>query len=106
MYKFKTYIITKHAYSRAKERAGLNKKSLQRIMPRIIEKGLSRNLMSGNLRKWVDSIYYRYGKKRTYRIYHQYLLVFQNNVLITLYRVPADLIKLVEIQMERRESCK
>ena len=51
-------IVTKHAKQRMKQRCGLKEKSSDRIAKIAYEKGLRHSDLTGNLKKWVDGLYF------------------------------------------------
>ena len=94
--------ITRHAYKRAKERCGLNKKALNHLLPIAIEKGLTQGDCKGNLSKWVTKVYFSYRNGTNMRIYGEYLFICDDRKLITIYSVPNDLKKSVKYILEKR----
>lgn len=47
-------IITKHAYERAKERLGWNKKTLKRMLPKVIDCGTYADDIKGFVKGWAQ----------------------------------------------------
>lgn len=88
-------IITKHAFGRAKERCGLNKKALRRILPRALDNGLTHRETKGRVRKYLDFLYLSKKKANNIRIYNSYIFICEGNTLITIYTIPNHLKKLV-----------
>lgn len=86
--------VTHHAYERVRERLGLKKAALDRLLPRIMEKGKRHGDLKGNLHNWIS------GKFRAHhatdmRVYGHHCFFFKGNCLITVLHVPPDLKKLV-----------
>ena len=79
--------ITEHAYKRAKERCGWNKGSIERMISRVIEKGINIKDVKGSLRPWAE-VKLEQGGFAESRIYAETLFVIRNGRLITLYHVP------------------
>lgn len=50
-------VITKHAYTRMKERNGWNKKADTRMVSRIYSDGIRPEQVKGYLKKWVNTKY-------------------------------------------------
>lgn len=94
--------ITRHAYRRAKERCGLNKKALNHLLPIAIEKGLKQSEVSGRLSKWVTKI----ENGSNMRIYGEYLFICDDRNLITIYLIPNELKKSVKYMMEKKNRRK
>ncbi len=83
-------IITDHAYLRAKERLSLNKKSLDRLADVAYNKGIKHSDIKGQLKKYIDKLYFEYKTANNIRIYGEFIFLFSKNTLITLYQVPNE----------------
>ena len=85
---------SKHAQQRSKERNGWNVKATERMIPRILEKGIRHSQTKGNLHKWMSGLYERYKVKGTdIRIYGDKAYVFRNECLVTVLQVPNNILK-------------
>ena len=66
-------VVSKHAYDRAKERLGLNKKSADRMAMKAYEQGIDGNSLKGSIQRYIlnkiesheemESHIYLYGDK-------------------------------------------
>lgn len=85
--------LTKHAISRMKERCGISKTNASKIARRAYAKGITHSQTTGNIHKFLDSIYLSQKKGTDMRIYGDAVYVFnkRNDILITVIKVPADL---------------
>ena len=81
-------IITEHAYKRAKERCGWNKKALNRMLERICTDGTNHNEVSGKLKRYIDKVYLTHKNASAFKIFGSYLFIFSSNRLLTVYNVP------------------
>lgn len=86
-------IITKHAKQRMKQRCGLKEKSSDRIAKKAYENGLRHGDCTGNLKKWVDSLYFRNQSANQIRLYSDKAYIFMNQKLITVLQIPHNLVK-------------
>lgn len=86
-------IITNHAEDRIIERCGIKKKSVDRMVQIVLEKGYSHNQLKGRLRKWVDGIYLKDRKLNNIKLYGDKAYLFTDNKLITALQIPNDLTK-------------
>ena len=86
-------IVTKHAKQRMKERCGLKSKSTERMAAVAYEKGMKHGDLSGNLKKWVDSLYFKNRTANQIRLYGDKAYIFQNEKLITVLQIPQNLLK-------------
>jgi len=86
-------IITNHAEERIIERCGIKKKSVERIVDKVLEKGYSHNQLKGRLKKWVDGIYLKERTANNVKLYGDKAYVFVDNKLVTVIQIPQDLMK-------------
>jgi hypothetical protein len=86
-------IVTKHAKQRLKQRCGLNEKSSDRMAAVAYEKGLRHSDLTGNLKKWVDSLYFKNEIENQIRLYGDKAYIFHDTKLITVLRIPHNLVK-------------
>ena len=89
-------IVTKHAKQRMKQRCGLKEKSSDRIAKIAYEKGLRHSDLTGNLKKWVDSLYFRNRSANQIRLYSDKAYIFTGDKLITVIQIPHNLVKEVD----------
>lgn len=85
--------VSRHAKDRIKERVGIPKKSSDRLVQKVLEKGVERRQTKGRLNKWLTSKYYnnpRYNETRIY-VYGDKAYIFANNTLITVIQIPQDI---------------
>lgn len=83
--------VTKHARKRLKERMGLPKSSIDRMANKVFESGTKHYETRGILHKWMSEIYLKHGSGNQMRIYGDYLYIFHQNTLITLFPVPSEI---------------
>lgn len=96
-------IVTKHAKERMKERCGLKEKSVDRMAKIAYEKGLRHGDLTGNLKKWVDSLYFYDRRANQIRLYGDKAYIFHNEKLITVIQIPHNLVKEV-VRINRKEG--
>ena len=85
-------IVTKHAKRRMKQRCGIGKKSAERMAKIVFDKGLKHCDLNGNLKRWVDSLYFRNQTANQIRLYGDAAYIFHNNTLITVIPIPDNLL--------------
>lgn len=85
--------VTRHAKKRMKERCGLNKKSTDRMAEIAYENGLKHRELTGNLKKWVSSLYFYNQTANQIRLYGDKAYIFHNTELITVIQIPPNLKK-------------
>ena len=81
-------MITKHSKKRAKERLGINNKSLERMAPIVLEKGIGHSEVPNKLKKYFDKLYLSHGNGNNIKIYGNHIYIFANEVLITVLHLP------------------
>lgn len=82
--------VTRHAKKRLKERSGLQKGSMARISEKAFIQGINYGDTKGRLRKWIAQVDFDGGTKMT-KLYGDKLYLFDDNRLVTILQVPADL---------------
>lgn len=89
-------IVTKHAQKRLKERCRLSKKASERLANIAYEQGMRHNETTGNLRKWVDSLYFYNETANNIRLYGDKAFIFCDYKLVTVLQIPHTLVKFVK----------
>lgn len=85
---------TEHAYDRAKERLEWDKHTVDKMIHRIYHHGRSPGNTKGEWSKFVKRKRWLHPHARNIRIYGENIFFFNGRELITLYRLPNDLINL------------
>lgn len=88
--------ITEHAYERAKERLSWNTKVLDKMAEKAYNEGIKHADTKGQLKKYVDKIWFKHKVCNNIRIYGENIFLFGNNRLITIYQLPNELRKHVK----------
>lgn len=89
----KKLAVTKHAYKRAKERLGWKRKTLQRMAIRIYRCGYNIRETNGELYRFLQKKTTRIDSYTNVRIYGEFVYFFNNQALITMYRLSNRLLK-------------
>lgn len=84
--------ITKHGKKRVHDRIG-KKIPANDIATQALQKGLKHSEVSGNLRKYMDRLYFYRGTANNCRIFHEKVFIFQGETLITVIDLPGSLKK-------------
>lgn len=85
-------IVTKHARYRMQQRCGIGKNSVNKMAKKVYRLGIRHAETSGNLQKWVDSLYFYNRSANQIRLYGDTAYIFHDQKLITVIKVPANLI--------------
>ena len=97
-------IVTKHAEKRLWERMGLGKRAIQRAAETAFDKGIKHAETTGNLNKWVTSLYFNNKTANNIRLYNDKAWIFAGKNLITVPQIPASLKKSVNDVLNRRKN--
>ena len=85
-------ILTKHSISRLQQRCGVSKKNASKVAKRAFRTGITHAETHGELHRFLDSIYLSQKKGTNMRIYGNAVYVFKEDVLITVIRIPDNLL--------------
>ena len=112
--------VTDHAFNRLRERSGINRKAAVRLSERAYKDGLKHNEVSGDVFKYMSSVATKSNRGCSLRLYGDKVFIFnkssKNNEiitdnegnrvikLITIVQIPTNLIKKVNIQMEKKRE--
>ena len=77
-------VITKHAYTRMKERNGWNKKAATRIY----SDGIRPEQIKGYLKKWVNTKYEYRNEGDDYVLFGDKLYIFNGMTMLTVLPIP------------------
>lgn len=81
-------VITKHAYTRMKERNGWNKKAATRMVSRIYSDGVRPEQVKGYLKKWVNTKYEYMNDGDEYVLFGDKLYIFNGMTMLTVFPIP------------------
>lgn len=99
-------VVTKHAQKRLKERCGVSKKSADRMAKKAYEFGMTHSETTGNLKKWVDGLYFYNQTANQIRLYGDKAYIFRNQKLITVIQIPHNLVQFVKRREKKDEKCR
>lgn len=92
------HIVTHHAYKRARQRLGWGRKTLERMLPKVLERGLCQKDFSGSFSRHLRSKLQGNGVANHLLIYGEVIYFMRDATLITLYRVPSQFIKCLPLR--------
>lgn len=95
--------VSRHAEKRMRERCGLNKRTVEKMAQRAFDKGISHSESCGRLSKWITSLYFKNKNANNIRIYGEMAYIFSDNVLITVFRVPNNILKDIDYMTRGRD---
>ena len=96
--------VTKHGRLRTKDRTGLRKKIAERNAEKAFQFGLTHGETTGNLNKYLTSLYFKNKAANNLRVYHRFVYVFHDKLLITVLPLPRDLCKVADKLEKRKEG--
>ncbi len=77
--------VTNHAFKRAKKRLGLNRKATRRMARKAYCQGLRPLDTTGGVKFYLET---KRAENGTVRIYGEYIYVFVDFALVTMYEIP------------------
>lgn len=83
--------ISKHAYNRAKQRMGLNKKGFTSFCNKAIKANVHLGQTYGRLRKYLYAQILAYKYKAKVLLQDDYILVINEQTIVTVYKAPNNL---------------
>lgn len=91
-------IITEHAFERAKERLGLDRKAFEKLALKAYISGMKHAECKGQLNKFITKLFMQYKTANNTRIYGEVIYLFHGNTLITVYQIPVELKKYLSLK--------
>lgn len=82
-------VISKHAYTRMKERNGWSKKTSTRMIQKIYSDGLRPNQVKGYLKGWVNGKADYTREDSELILFGEKLYIFNGNTMLTVLPVPS-----------------
>lgn len=82
-------VITKHAYTRMKERNGWNRKAAKRMVSHIYSDGIRPEQVKGYLKGWVNTKYNYRNDGDEYVLFGDKLYIFNGMTMLTVLPIPA-----------------
>lgn len=99
-----TSVITRHSVKRAKQRMGLNTKSVAPNAEKALEYGITHGETRGQLRKYLDKLYYCNGTANNIRVYHRFVYIFCDQVLVTVFALPREFNNVADKLQKRKDA--
>ena len=87
-------IITPHAYSRAKERCGLNKSAFNHMLEKALINNWSHADAKPQLHKYITALTMKHKFPFKVLLHDKYMILHTNEVAITVYQLPNTLLPL------------
>lgn len=82
--------VSNHAQQRAGERLGLSPGPFLKLAAKALEHGIKHVETSGSLKKHMDGLFLYRGTANNMRIYGEFIYLFCNQTLITVYGLPNE----------------
>lgn len=82
--------LTKHGQDRIRKRIGINKKSIGGMTDKAFQSGIEHKQTTGRLNKYFSHLYFKERKANNIRIYSNYVWIFYNKTLITVFPIPKE----------------
>ena len=86
--------ITPHAYSRAKERCGLNKSAFNHMLEKALTNNVTHINAKAQLHKYITSVVMKHKFHFNILLHDKYIILHTNDTVITVYQLPNSLLPL------------
>lgn len=96
--------VTKHARRRMRERCGIGKKSCDRMAQTALSRGISTREATGQLKRFMDGLYFYNRTANNIRIYGGKAWIFHNSSLITVLNVPPQFMDQANTQIKKKRK--
>jgi hypothetical protein len=101
----KNIIKTNHAVKRGKERPHFNKATMDRLLPKIYDHGVTFEDSTGRLKSYFSWLYLSHEKSAdNIRIYGRFVYIFQGEKLITILPLQKQYYSAVSKIQKRKEE--
>ena len=80
--------ITNHAYKQCKKRLKLKKESVNKLAVKAFTEGMTHKEAKGSLSRYLSSLYFKERTANNIKLLHDYVFIFRDNMLITVYILP------------------
>ena len=87
-------IITPHAYSRAKERCGLNKSAFNHMLEKALINNWSHANAKSQLHKYIMTLVMKHKFHFKVLLHDKYIILHTNDTIVTVYQLPNTLLPL------------
>lgn len=84
-------VITGHAFERGKQRMGLNESAFKHLAVRAYLEGIKEREAKAPLRKFISSLCQEHSTVNNFRVYGEYIYLFNDCVLVTVFELPNTL---------------
>ena len=96
-------IVTRHADKRIRERVGVGKKNTKALADKALKIGLKHGELTGPLRRFVDSVFFKSRTASNFRVLHDKVYIFKGTILITVINLPTKLVKISTKLFKKRQ---
>ena len=93
---------TKHGEKRVRKRIGVNKKAVSTMAEAALKEGITNSEAIGSLDRYFYYLYKHNEQANNIRVYANYVWIFHNNTLITVFNLPKKYVRTVVKIQDRR----
>ena len=95
--------VTAHGKKRIRQRCGIKLKSVDRMAEIAYTRGITHSESTGELKKYIDSLYFYNGQANNVRLHGDKVYIFCNDILVTVFNIPKKYQNIVN-KIARRRS--
>lgn len=98
--------VTKHGKKRTKNRLGLSKNVANKNADKAFKFGVTHGDCKGNLKRYIDRLYFQHGSGCDYRIYNHHVYCFKgfDHRLVTIIDLPPRLCALADKLQDKKSE--
>ncbi len=89
--------VSNHAEFRIRKRLGIKKKAVESMKAAALTRGMRHDQTTGRLNRYFDALYFKYLIATNVRIYANFVWIFSDTGLVTVFPIPKEFRKLVTI---------
>ena len=102
--RYMSSVVTRHGAKRAKQRMGLNTKSVAPNAEKAWEYGVTHAETKGQLKKYIDKLYFCNRSANNIRIYHRFVYIFCDHVLVTVFALPREFNEIADKLQQKKNA--
>ena len=92
---------TIHGAQSMRSRLNVPKKRTDKRALEALDKGMPREETGGDLRRWIDHVYFNHERRGKYVIWTNFLWIFADDSLVTCYAIPGRMNDTARLQRQK-----
>ena len=97
-------VLTKHGTKRVRQRVGVSKRGVERAAEKAMTQGITHEQSTGKVHQYITRLYFQHNTANNIRIWCNYVYIFCDDRLVTVFNLPPELRKPVEKMRNRMKG--